>query len=98
MDSSLPVFIDIPEKDQANEIRQYLLSAGADLGPTSKENILEELSCLLDACDNWLKSAADADLEALMNSFISLILFSAFDDKLTKKVLYKVDRCWCIGK
>jgi len=45
---------------QANEIRQYLISAGADLSATSKENILDELSCLLDSCDNWLKSAADA--------------------------------------
>lgn len=45
---------------QANEIRQYLISAGADLNSTSKENMLEELSALLEACDNWLKSAADA--------------------------------------
>jgi len=90
MESSLPVFIDIPEKEQANEIRQYLISAGADLTSTSKENILEEVSCLLDACDNWLKSAADADLEALMNSFIYLILFCSFDEKLTRKFCTKV--------
>merc|ERR1711973_417506 len=37
----------------------------------SKESIHEELSSLLDACDNWLKSASDADLEAVMNKFIS---------------------------
>lgn len=90
MDNSLPVFIDLPEKDQAEEIRQYLISAGADLSANGKENILEELSCLLDACDNWLKSASDADLEAMMNSFISLILFCTFDEKLTKKFCAKL--------
>lgn len=90
MDNSLPVFIDLPEKDQAEEIRQYLISAGADLSANGKENILEELSCLLDACDNWLKSASDADLEAMMNSFISLILFCTFDEKLTRKFCAKL--------
>jgi translation initiation factor 3 subunit M len=90
MDSSLPVFIDIPEKTQAHEIRQYLISAGADI-PNSKENIHEEISCLLDAADNWLKSACDADLEAMMNIFISLILVCGFDsDKLTKKFCCKM--------
>lgn len=90
MDSSLPVFIDIPEKTQATEIRQYLVSAGADI-PQSRENIHEEISCLLDAADNWLKSACDADLEAMMNSFISLILVTGFDsDKLTKKFCWKM--------
>jgi len=90
MESSLPVFIDLPEKDQAEEIRQYLISAGSDLSGSSKENIHEELSCLLDACDNWLKSASDADLEAMMNSFISLILFCTYDDKLTRKFVSKM--------
>jgi len=90
MDNSLPVFIDIPEKTQAHEIRQYLSSAGAEI-PNSKENIHEEISCLLDAADNWLKSACDADLEAMMNSFISLILVCGFDrDKLTKKFCNKM--------
>lgn len=90
MDTSLPVFIDLPEKDQAEEIRQYLISAGSDLSTNCKENIHEELSCLLDACDNWLKSASDADLEAMMNSFISLILYCTFDDKLTRKFCSKL--------
>ena len=90
MDNSLPVFIDLPEKEQAGEIRQYLISAGADLTANSKESIHEELSCLLDACDNWLKSASDADLEAVMNSFISLILYCTFDEKLTRKFISKL--------
>jgi len=90
MDNSLPVFIDLPEKEQAGEIRQYLISAGADLSAHAKESIHEELSCLLDACDNWLKSASDADLEAVMNSFISLILYCTFDEKLTRKFIMKL--------
>jgi len=90
MDNSLPVFIDLPEKEQAGEIRQYLISAGADLTDNPKESIHEELSCLLDACDNWLKSASDADLEAVMNSFISLILYCTFDEKLTRKFISKL--------
>jgi len=91
MDATLPAFIDIPEKDQAMEIRQYLISAGTDLNSDTKENIHEELASLLDATDNWLKSASDADLEAMMNSFISLILVCAFDnDKLTRKLCNKL--------
>ena len=42
------------------EIRQYLISAGTDLNSDTKENIHEELASLLDATDNWLKSASDA--------------------------------------
>merc|ERR1712198_604193 len=90
MDSLLPVFIDLPEKSQAEEIRQYLMSSGSDLTGSSKDNIYEELSCLLDACDNWLKSASDADLEAMMNSFISLILYCSYDEKLTRKFITKM--------
>merc|ERR1712013_218124 len=90
MDNSLPVFIDLAEKEQAAEIRQYLMSAGADLSENSKESIQEELSCLLDACDNWLKSAPDADLQGVMNSFISLILYCSFDEKLTRKLISKL--------
>merc|ERR1712013_895518 len=90
MDNSLPVFIDLAEKEQAAEIRQYLMSAGADLSENPKESIQEELSCLLDACDNWLKSAPDADLQGVMNSFISLILYCSFDEKLTRKLISKL--------
>jgi len=79
MDVALPAFIDIREIEQAAEIRQYLKSAGADLGDDCKEMIHEELACLLDVCDNWLRSASDADLEAMMNSFISLILVCTSD-------------------
>ena len=39
MDNSLPVFIDLAEKEQAAEIRQYLMSAGADLSENPKESI-----------------------------------------------------------
>lgn len=52
---------------QAQEIRQYLISAGSDLSSDSKESIHEELSCLLDACDNWLKSASDDGKNILLS-------------------------------
>jgi translation initiation factor 3 subunit M len=91
MENLLPVFIDIPEKNQAQEICRIMIASGADLQGSSKENIHEELACLLYASDNWLKSACDADLEALMNSFISLIHECTFDgDKLTRKFCSKI--------
>ncbi|XP_065070602.1 eukaryotic translation initiation factor 3 subunit M-like [Rhopilema esculentum] len=91
MDAVLPAFIDIREIEQALEIRQYLKSAGADLGDDCKENIHEEIICLLDVCDNWLKSASDADLEAMMNSFISLILVCTNErEKITQKFCSKI--------
>jgi len=91
MEAVLPAFIDIREIDQASEIRQYLKSAGADLGDDCKENIHDEIICLLDVCDNWLKSASDADLEAMMNSFISLILVcTAEREKITHKICSKL--------
>lgn len=91
MEAALPTFIDIREIEQAAEIRQYLKSAGADLADECKENTHEELSCLLDVCDNWLRSAIDADLEAMMNSFISLILVCTSDrDKIAYKFCSKI--------
>eukprot|EP00794_Sanderia_malayensis_P018189 gene18189-20003_t len=91
MDATLPAFIDIREIEQAAEIRQYLKSAGADLGDDCKDLIHEELSCLLDVCENWLRSASDADLEAMMNSFISLILVCTSDrEKITHKFCSKL--------
>jgi len=91
MEAVLPAFIDIREIDQASEIRQYLKSAGADLGDNCKESLHEEIICLLDVCDNWLRSASDADLEAMMNSFISLILVcTAEREKITHSICSKL--------
>eukprot|EP00112_Aurelia_sp_Birch-Aquarium-sp1_P025057 Seg815.15 transcript_id=Seg815.15/GoldUCD/mRNA.D3Y31 product="Eukaryotic translation initiation factor 3 subunit M" protein_id=Seg815.15/GoldUCD/D3Y31 len=91
MEAVLPAFIDIREIEQGSEIRQYLKSAGADLGDDCKEQIHDELLCLLDVCDNWLRSAIDADLEAMMNSFISLILVCTSErEKITQKFCSKI--------
>lgn len=56
------------------------MSAGSDLTGSSKENIYEELSCLLDACDNWLKSASDAGMlnHCLGVKICVMVMYSEF--------------------
>lgn len=92
---SIPTFIDIGVDDQCLELRSYLKGFGADI---SDEHVPESLALnvqqIIGVCDVCFKEASDADIEAVLNSIVSLLavinptegeaLVNAFCDKLSK--------------
>lgn len=85
----MPAFIDVGEQDQAQEIRGYLKSCGADIKEESTSPLHEDLEQLLAACDINFKT--ESELEGVMNSLLSLILVvTEKRDDLIKKFCDKV--------
>lgn len=92
---SIPTFIDIGVDDQCLELRSYLKGFGADI---SDEHVPESLALnvqqIIGVCDVCFKEASDADIEAVLNSIVSILavinptegeaLVNAFCDKLSK--------------
>ncbi|KAL9955539.1 hypothetical protein ACROYT_G036876 [Oculina patagonica] len=66
MEPILPAFIDVGEQDQAQEIRGYLKSCGADIKEESTSPLHEDLDQLLSACDINFKT--ESELEAEVSS------------------------------
>ncbi|PFX32053.1 eukaryotic translation initiation factor 3 subunit M-like [Stylophora pistillata] len=89
MEPILPAFIDVKEQDQAQEIRAYLKSCGADINEESMSPLHEDLEQLLIACD--INFRTEAELEGVMNSLLSLILIvTEKRDDLIRKFCDKV--------
>lgn len=85
----MPAFIDVGEQDQAQEIRAYLKSCGADINEESMSPSHEDLEQLLIACD--INFRTEAELEGVMNSLLSLILIvTEKRDDLIRKFCDKV--------
>lgn len=89
MEPILPAFIDVEEQDQAQEIRAYLRSCGADIKEESTTPLHEDLDQLLSACDITFKN--ESELEGVMNSLLSLILVVTENrDDLIRKFCHNV--------
>lgn len=92
---SIPTFIDIAVDDQCVELRSYFKDFGADI---SDEDVPDSLSLniqqIISVCDSCFREATDAEIEAVLNSIVSIIavinpaesegLVHAFCEKLTK--------------
>lgn len=89
MEPILPAFIDVGEQEQAQEIRGYLKSFGADIKEESTTPLHEDLEQLLAACDISFKN--ETELEGVMNSLLSLILVVTENrDDLIRKFCNKI--------
>lgn len=89
MEPILPAFIDVGEQEQAQEIRAYLKSCGADIKEETSSPLHEDLDQLLSACDINFKN--ESELEGVMNSLLSLILVvTEKRDDLIRKFCNKV--------
>lgn len=89
MEPILPAFIDVGEQEQAQEIRSYLRSCGADIKEEISTPLHEDLDQLLSACDINFKN--ESELEGVMNSLLSLIVVVREKKKeLIKKFCNKV--------
>ncbi|KAF0297354.1 Eukaryotic translation initiation factor 3 subunit M [Amphibalanus amphitrite] len=78
--NQLLAFIKIELTDQALELQQYLKSKGADIAAESSGDLHQDLSLIIKACDVCFASSAAADVEAVLNSIVSMIILETVND------------------
>ncbi|XP_052738075.1 eukaryotic translation initiation factor 3 subunit M [Bicyclus anynana] len=89
------VFMDISLEDQAQELRKYFKSLGAEISEEkSPKGIEDDLHKIVGVCDVCFKENNEADVEAILNSIVSIMvsiplergenLILAFSQRLTK--------------
>lgn len=72
---SVPAFIDIDETDQILELRTALQEKGAEIQVQGAEELIADLKDVLRASEVlWADGVAEADIEAIFNSIISLLV------------------------
>lgn len=92
---NVPVFIDISLEEQAEELRAWMKSQGADISEERSEKGLEDdLQKIISVCDVSFKDASEADAEGILNGIVSMLalcsgdktesLILAFCEKLSK--------------
>ncbi|XP_030762502.1 eukaryotic translation initiation factor 3 subunit M [Sitophilus oryzae] len=90
-----PVFIDIAIEDQAQELRAYLKSLGAEISEErSPKGIEDDLHKIIGVCDTCFKEGNEAEVEMVLNDIVSIMvlvpteraenIILAFCEKLTK--------------
>jgi len=90
-----PVFIDIPLEDQAQELRVYLKSLGAEISEErSPKGIEDDLHKIIGVCDTCFKEGNEAEVETFLYDIVSIMvlipseraenIILAFCEKLTK--------------
>ncbi|XP_063530416.1 eukaryotic translation initiation factor 3 subunit M [Cydia strobilella] len=89
------VFMEISLEDQAQELRKYFKSLGAEISEEkSPKGIEDDLHKIVGVCDVCFKEPNEADIEAILNSIVSIMvsiplergenLILAFSQRLTK--------------
>lgn len=89
------VFMDISLEDQAQELRKYFKSLGAEISEEkSPKGIEDDLHKIVGVCDVCFKEPNESDIEAILNSIVSIMvsiplergenLILAFSQRLTK--------------
>lgn len=87
--------MDISLEDQAQELRKYFKSLGAEISEEkSPKGIEDDLHKIVGVCDVCFKENNEADIEAILNSIVSIMvsiplergenLILAFSQRLTK--------------
>jgi len=79
--NQLLAFIKIELTDQALELQQYLKSKGAEVSDELSGDLHQDLSGIISASDVCLDSSgASADVEAVLNSIVSMIILDTVPD------------------
>ncbi|XP_026765156.1 eukaryotic translation initiation factor 3 subunit M [Galleria mellonella] len=89
------VFMDISLEDQAQELRKYFKSLGAEISEEkSPKGIEDDLHKIVGVCDVCFKEPNESEIEAILNSIVSIMvsiplergenLILAFSQRLTK--------------
>src|SRR6218665_2403437 len=66
-------FIEINEKLQCQELRDYMLLLGASIPASSTDNYMTDLQQIISVCDIIFK-LEDSEIELVLNSIISVLL------------------------
>lgn len=91
----VPVFIELSLEDQAQELRVYFKSLGAEISEEkSPKGIEDDLHKIIGVCDACFKDNNESEIESVLNSIVSMLvlipveraenLILAFCEKLTK--------------
>lgn len=89
------VFMEISLEDQAQELRKYFKSLGAEISEEkSSKGIEDDLHKIVGVCDVCFKEPSESDIEAILNSIVSIMvsiplergenLILAYSQRLTK--------------
>jgi len=78
---SVPAFIDISFEEFVTEIRSYFKSLGAEISEeSSNEGFEKDLRQIIEVCDLCFKENSESDVEAVLNSIVSLLIMMPSDD------------------
>uniref|UniRef100_A0A6M2DN17 Eukaryotic translation initiation factor 3 subunit M n=1 Tax=Xenopsylla cheopis TaxID=163159 RepID=A0A6M2DN17_XENCH len=97
------VFIDLSLEDQAQELRKYFKSMGAEISEEkSLKGIEDDLHKIIGVCDSCFKEGNDVEIDAVLNSIVSIMvsislergenLILVFCEKLTKAQQYNLEK------
>lgn len=98
---SLPAFINIPESEQAGELRSYLHEKGADISETMTEEGLEvDLEMIIDAVAVVWKLPDVNEIEGVFNSILSLLIYFPQEtmERLVPKLSEHLTKCGTIDQ
>jgi translation initiation factor 3 subunit M len=90
-----PVFMDLSLEDQAQELRRYFKSLGAEISEDkSPKGIEDDLHKIIGVCDVCFKDGDPQEIDGILNSIVSIMvsipldrgenIILAYCDKLTK--------------
>jgi len=92
---NVPVFIDISLEAQAEELRGYFKSQGAEISEERSELGLEDdLEKLIEVCDISFTSATESEVEGILNGIVSMLALETGDKKeqLTLNLCQKLSK------
>ncbi|XP_078046159.1 eukaryotic translation initiation factor 3 subunit M [Augochlora pura] len=90
-----PIFMELPLEDQAQELRVYFKSLGAEISEEkSPKGIEDDLHKIIGVCEACFKEGNESEIETVLNDIVSIMiviptertgnLILAFCEKLTK--------------
>ncbi|CAK9804893.1 Eukaryotic translation initiation factor 3 subunit M [Anthophora plagiata] len=96
-----PIFMELPLEDQAQELRIYFKSLGAEISEEkSPKGIEDDLHKIIGVCEACFKEGNENEIETVLNDIVSIMivipteraenLILAFCEKLTKAPGYKL--------
>lgn len=68
-------FIEINEKEQCEELREYMLGLGASIPQAPTDHYLTDLQQIISICDIIFKVEKESEVEMVLNSIVSVLLF-----------------------
>jgi len=80
---NVPVFIDITYEEQAEELRAYFKSLGAEISTDRSETLEDDLKDIIAVCDASFSAeeATEMDVEGIMNGIVSMLALCSAPEK-----------------